>query len=201
MTSTSSTTMCTAPTAATPPSPTGHTDYARDGHLHHPHDDHVDEHVIDVGGANPADCSPDHACAACGRAHARRRLRAPRRPAPTPTTSATTTSTTPTTPTVTTTATPSPDACATRRRTVVAVQPSVAEAWRSPSAVPRATGGSRIGGKHRCVHPPRAHLPPGRLGPCPAFVVPKIWGSSNTAVEDARNALGPLSRAGCSSRP
>ncbi len=70
MTSTSSTTMCTAPDCGhATVTHAGHTDYAHDGHLHHPHDDHVDEHVIDVGAANPADCSPDHACAACGRAH------------------------------------------------------------------------------------------------------------------------------------
>lgn len=40
-----------------------HTDYAHDGHLHHVHDDHVDEHVLDVSAATPADCTPDHTCA------------------------------------------------------------------------------------------------------------------------------------------
>ncbi|MBA2319349.1 MAG: hypothetical protein H0V93_16455 [Euzebyales bacterium] len=50
----------------------GHTDYAHDGHLHHYHDEHVDEHVIDVDAGNPAECTPDHACAAHegGHAHA-----------------------------------------------------------------------------------------------------------------------------------
>jgi hypothetical protein len=32
----------------------GHVDYLHDGHLHHPHDDHFDEHILAVGGANPA---------------------------------------------------------------------------------------------------------------------------------------------------
>jgi hypothetical protein len=41
----------------------GHTDYLHDGHLHHPHDDHVDEHVLDVGEGNPADCTDGHDCA------------------------------------------------------------------------------------------------------------------------------------------
>ncbi len=40
----------------------GHVDYLHDGHLHHPHGDHVDEHVVAVGDANPATCTPDHAC-------------------------------------------------------------------------------------------------------------------------------------------
>ncbi len=40
----------------------GHVDYLHDGHLHHPHGDHVDEHRLAVGGENPADCTPKHAC-------------------------------------------------------------------------------------------------------------------------------------------
>ncbi|MDJ0786440.1 MAG: hypothetical protein QNK05_06500 [Myxococcota bacterium] len=39
-----------------------HTDYLHDGHLHHPHSDHVDEHRLEVGGRNPASCTPDHEC-------------------------------------------------------------------------------------------------------------------------------------------
>ena len=39
-----------------------HVDYLHEGHLHHPHDGHCDEHRIDVGGANPADCTPEHTC-------------------------------------------------------------------------------------------------------------------------------------------
>lgn len=41
----------------------GHKDYLHDGHLHHLHEGHVDEHAIGVGKVNPADCTPDHACA------------------------------------------------------------------------------------------------------------------------------------------
>lgn len=40
-----------------------HTDYLHDGHLHHPKAGGVEEHVIAVDGTNPADCTPDHACA------------------------------------------------------------------------------------------------------------------------------------------
>ena len=39
-----------------------HVDYLHAGHLHHPHDDHVDEHRLEVGGAFPADCTPNHSC-------------------------------------------------------------------------------------------------------------------------------------------
>jgi len=39
-----------------------HVDYLHAGHLHHPHGDHVDEHRLEVDRANPADCTPDHAC-------------------------------------------------------------------------------------------------------------------------------------------
>jgi hypothetical protein len=42
----------------------GHVDYLHDGCLHHVHGDHVDEHVLAVGGANPAACTPGHACGA-----------------------------------------------------------------------------------------------------------------------------------------
>ncbi len=48
-----------------------HVDYLHDGHLHHAHDGHVDECVIEVGGANPAACTPSHQCAghAAGHVH------------------------------------------------------------------------------------------------------------------------------------
>lgn len=39
-----------------------HVDYLHDGHLHHVHDDHVDEHRLAVSSANPAGCTPAHAC-------------------------------------------------------------------------------------------------------------------------------------------
>jgi hypothetical protein len=47
-----------------------HVDYAHDGHLHHTHDGHVDECAIEIGAANPADCTPSHACGAHDAAHA-----------------------------------------------------------------------------------------------------------------------------------
>jgi hypothetical protein len=47
----------------------GHTDYAHDGHLHHPHDGHVDECAIAVDAANPAACTPGHACNAHAKGH------------------------------------------------------------------------------------------------------------------------------------
>jgi hypothetical protein len=40
-----------------------HVDYLHDGHLHHAHEDHIDEHVIEAGGVNPAECTPAHRCA------------------------------------------------------------------------------------------------------------------------------------------
>ena len=41
-----------------------HTDHLHDGHLHHTGaDGSVSEHAIDVGPANPAECTPHHACA------------------------------------------------------------------------------------------------------------------------------------------
>jgi hypothetical protein len=40
-----------------------HVDYLHDGHLHQPHGDQVDEHVVEVSAANPAGCTPNHACA------------------------------------------------------------------------------------------------------------------------------------------
>lgn len=48
----------------------GHTDYLHDGHLHHgcAHGG-VEEHRIDVGAANPADCTPQHACASHAKSH------------------------------------------------------------------------------------------------------------------------------------
>ena len=39
-----------------------HTDYLHHGHMHHMHGDHVDEHVLPVDAANPAACTPGHAC-------------------------------------------------------------------------------------------------------------------------------------------
>ncbi len=48
----------------------GHEDYLHDGHLHHVHGDHVDEHVVASGGANPADCTPGHACDEHAKTHA-----------------------------------------------------------------------------------------------------------------------------------
>jgi hypothetical protein len=47
----------------------GHVDYLHDGHLHHPKDDHVHEHAVTVGGANPARCTPSHACDSHDRGH------------------------------------------------------------------------------------------------------------------------------------
>ena len=48
-----------------------HVDYLHDGHLHHMHGDHVDEHRIEVSAANPAACTPSHACGghAAGHVH------------------------------------------------------------------------------------------------------------------------------------
>jgi hypothetical protein len=40
----------------------GHKDYLHDGHLHNVHDNHVHDHKISVGGANAANCTPDHKC-------------------------------------------------------------------------------------------------------------------------------------------
>ena len=42
----------------------GHEDFLHDGHLHHVHGDHVDEHAIEVGGGNKAECGQGHACSA-----------------------------------------------------------------------------------------------------------------------------------------
>ncbi len=39
-----------------------HVDYLHDGHLHNIHEDHVDEHRLEVGGNNPAECTPSHNC-------------------------------------------------------------------------------------------------------------------------------------------
>jgi hypothetical protein len=48
----------------------GHTDYLHDGHLHHQAaDGTVTEHSLAVGGANPAACTPDHACAGHAKGH------------------------------------------------------------------------------------------------------------------------------------
>lgn len=49
----------------------GHTDYLHDGHLHHACEHGgVEEHALDVGPANPADCTPTHACGAHPAQHA-----------------------------------------------------------------------------------------------------------------------------------
>lgn len=40
----------------------GHVDYVHDGHLHTAHEGHYDECKIEVGAANPADCTPAHDC-------------------------------------------------------------------------------------------------------------------------------------------
>jgi hypothetical protein len=40
----------------------GHVDYLHDGHLHHMGQDGVEEHTLEVGGANPASCTPGHSC-------------------------------------------------------------------------------------------------------------------------------------------
>jgi hypothetical protein len=47
----------------------GHVDYLHDGHLHHPHGDHCDEHILEVSGQNPADCTPQHACTGHDKQH------------------------------------------------------------------------------------------------------------------------------------
>lgn len=47
----------------------GHVDYLHDGHLHNMHAGHVDEHRLEVGGANPDACTPDHSCNAHGGEH------------------------------------------------------------------------------------------------------------------------------------
>src|SRR5438876_770845 len=39
-----------------------HVDYLHDGHLHHVGDKGVECHQLDVSGANPADCTPQHQC-------------------------------------------------------------------------------------------------------------------------------------------
>lgn len=46
-----------------------HTDYLHDGHLHRPHGEHTDECAIAVDAANPADCTPAHACTSHEAAH------------------------------------------------------------------------------------------------------------------------------------
>jgi len=47
----------------------GHEDYLHDGHMHRPHGKAVEEHRLAVGSANPAACTPSHACAAHDKAH------------------------------------------------------------------------------------------------------------------------------------
>ncbi|MFT3769851.1 MAG: hypothetical protein QM820_30830 [Minicystis sp.] len=48
----------------------GHVDYLHDGCLHHVHGDHVDEHVLAVGGKNAEACTPAHACGSHEAGHA-----------------------------------------------------------------------------------------------------------------------------------
>jgi hypothetical protein len=40
----------------------GHVDYLHDGHLHHMGKAGVEEHKLEVGTANPAECTPEHTC-------------------------------------------------------------------------------------------------------------------------------------------
>lgn len=40
----------------------GHMDYLHGGHLHHMRGERLEEHSLAVDGANPAACTPDHAC-------------------------------------------------------------------------------------------------------------------------------------------
>ena len=47
----------------------GHVDYLHDGCLHHPTAAGVEEHRLEVGGANPADCTPGHDCGKHPRGH------------------------------------------------------------------------------------------------------------------------------------
>ncbi len=47
----------------------GHTDYLHEGHLHHVHGDHIDECVLAIDGANPAACTPAHACGKHAQGH------------------------------------------------------------------------------------------------------------------------------------
>ena len=47
----------------------GHVDFVHDGHLHHDQDGHYDEHTLEVSAANPADCTPGHACGSHDAAH------------------------------------------------------------------------------------------------------------------------------------
>ncbi|MEM0984717.1 MAG: hypothetical protein AAGJ32_00575 [Pseudomonadota bacterium] len=46
-----------------------HWDYLHDGHLHHVHGDHVDEHVLEVTDANPADENPIEAALHANHVH------------------------------------------------------------------------------------------------------------------------------------
>lgn len=47
----------------------GHVDYLHDGHLHHQEGGQVEEHTLEVGGANPDACTPEHACSGHGKGH------------------------------------------------------------------------------------------------------------------------------------
>jgi hypothetical protein len=48
----------------------GHVDYLHDGHLHHhAADGSVHEHALAVTAANPAACTPAHACAGHAKGH------------------------------------------------------------------------------------------------------------------------------------
>jgi hypothetical protein len=47
----------------------GHTDYLHDGHLHHPNGNGVEEHRIEMSGANQGKCTPSHACGGHDKSH------------------------------------------------------------------------------------------------------------------------------------
>ncbi|MBA3858377.1 MAG: hypothetical protein C0507_15840 [Cyanobacteria bacterium PR.3.49] len=46
-----------------------HDCYLHDGHMHHMHGDHVDDHTMDVGGANASSCTPSHDCSSHDKGH------------------------------------------------------------------------------------------------------------------------------------
>ena len=47
----------------------GHLDYLHDGHLHHQNGNGLEEHALEVSAANPAACTPGHACGHHDAAH------------------------------------------------------------------------------------------------------------------------------------
>jgi hypothetical protein len=46
-----------------------HVDFLHDGHLHHPAGTDVEEHALDVNGANPNACTPAHDCGGHAKDH------------------------------------------------------------------------------------------------------------------------------------